>query len=285
MYTFGMTDVVAPLPFITIDDPTPPAALFELAERARQYGINPDRPFFPVNSLRLLYFMVLDQLTNGNKEVIEKMGDLILKVEAVLAAREQGKIAATLDSEKDLTKMLPALQDLRTTFTNSNLDRVVQELVGVILPNQDQQLFFLGTQMNYLKISSPQIVQSILQARSLDSLIYSTLLIELSRPHLPSDQVAENQAQLSTYLHSQIFLSYQLNDLVDCVVFAKDDIEANSLTPLSFIQKSTHDLPEIKALISGTKESLIEQLSTPQAFPELQKILMSYVRALTSVLG
>jgi hypothetical protein len=246
MYTFIMTDQVAPAPH---------QMLLELSEKARSYGINPDRPFFPVNSLRLFYYIVLDELT-GSAEAISKMSDVIPKIEAVLAARAQ-----TLDGSsplKDLEHVSAPLRDLFQAFPAPALERVFAELFGTLLPFHDQQLVSIHQQLQGSAKITPEALPQLLATRSLDSIVLSTYILEIAQSYSVTPLEGDELLKLSTYLHYQIHLLYQLNDIVDAVVFAKDDMTNQSYSLLGIVQKIATTTQEITALIHRVAQRISE---------------------------
>lgn len=261
------------------------AALFALSEKAKLYGVNPDRPFFPVNSLRLLYFMILDELTNSTA-AREKMSELIPKIEAVLAARNKGKIATSLESDKDYQRAAGPLQDLLQTFNTPVIEALIGQLFGVTLPHQDSQLLLLYTQMENMQLISPQLLLSLLQIRSVDSLLYSTYMLELFHKAgaLEIEMDAAQKQRLALFLHSATFLSYQMNDLVDMVVFAKDDMETDSPTPLKYLQHTVQDPQMLKSLVADAAESLLGQMKSLSFDHPIHSVFLNYNSVLYSVI-
>lgn len=261
------------------------AALFALSEKARQYGMNPDRPFFPVNSLRLLYYMVLDELTHDTA-AREKMSELIPKIEAVLAARNKGKVATSLESDKDYDRATGPLHDLQLTFSTPIIDAQIAQLFGVTLPHQDSQLLLLHTQMESMQLISPQLLLSLLQIRSVDSLLYSTYMVELfNKADNGEAEIDTIQKQkLAVFLHSATFLSYQMNDLVDMIVFAKDDMMNDTPTPLMYLQHTVTDPQVLKSLVAEAAESLLGQMRALSFDHPVHSVFLNYNEVLYSVI-
>lgn len=258
--------------------------LFELSEKAKSFGINPDRPFFPVNSLRLLYFMVLEELTH-TPATIERLNEAVPQIEAVLAARMNNKIGTHFRPQQDYTRALGPLQDLQGTFYTPALDTLFNQLFGVALPYQDGQLSFLISQSGSIKHLSPQVLLSILQSRCIDSLVYSTYILELFRKTRSSSSEGPQRDQdLALYLHASIFLSCQMNDLVDMVVFAKDDVGTNTFTPLSLLQQNVTDPQILRSLIDETADVLLKQLQDLTFDHPIQHIFIKYNTVLASVI-
>lgn len=275
-----MTDQAAPMSSLSSTSSEPHQMLFKLSEKAREHGINPDRPFFPVNSLRLLYFMILDELT-GSAEAISKMNDLVPKIEAVLSARTQ--VVGNSSPLHALEAATPPLRDALKALETPVLPKVFAEMFGAILPFQDQQLVSIHKQLQSSANSTPETLSQALAARSLDSVVLSTYILEIVQSYSSTTLENDELMKLSTYLHYQIHLLYQLNDIVDAVVFAKDDMTRQNHSLLSIAQEIASTPQEITALIQGVAQRLNED-SERVTHPQLSKHIELFRSALLQVI-
>jgi hypothetical protein len=261
------------------------AALFQLSETAKKFGINPDRPFFPVNSLRLLYFILLEQLT-GNKEAIEIMNSLIPKIEAVISARNQDKFGIFLPAlNQDLDAVKLPLQDLFATFPSENIEHFFEQLLGFTLPSQDHQLSTLSATLTRIQKPASDLLLESIELRAQDSIIFSSYVIELIRKYSSPERPKEEQLKLFSYLHWQIHMAYQVNDLVDSVVFAKEDMDAQAFSPIQIVQQITQDPQEAKNVIQEAASTLLKHSQSVSFSPDLDGTIASYNGVLLSVIG
>lgn len=259
MYTWGMHDNA-------------------LADLATKYNINPQKTFFPVNSLRLLYYLVSDHFT-GNDEVIrEKIGSLIPKVEAVIAARAQHRGSAeTPTPESDLAAAALPLQDVYAVIDTPVVRNIFMELFSYLNPFQDELFLSLYQDIANNPVLTNQQLNVLLRIRAMDSIIFSTLINELIKTNL------DRADSRSTALHYQLNLAYQINDLVDTVVFAKDDLASGSFSPFQVIRKIAPDPGQAKELIKEKLENFRQQ-ATVFPFPEpLHTQVLGFYDALIKV--
>jgi hypothetical protein len=265
-----------------------------LRDFATQLSINPDKPFFPVNSLRLLYFLIGDFYTGTNVDVAtdvraearEKIGSLIPKVEAVFAMRAQHRgNVATATAQSDLEACWPVIQDVYSVIDTPVVRQVFNQLFSYLYPLQDELFLNIYQEVMSDKALNAQHLSVLLQVRAADSLIFSTLLSEIigqtrnSRsPAADNSRELENQTSaLQPLIHHHIHLAYQINDLVDAIVFAKDDLENNNFSPFQVVRKIAPESANAKELIKNTLAGLREKAAVfPFPEPLQQEVNMFY---------
>jgi|GEM_PF-2182688 len=238
MYTLAMTDQSAPVFSLSNTAGDARTLLFELSDKARYFGINPDRPFFPANSMRLLYFMILDHMT-GSSEAVETMSKVIIKVDALESI-----------NPSDVEKLL--------TFTQ---------------------------QLNQHPQPSTEVLLQLLDLRALDSVIFSTLLCELIWKYGVQTFSSQEKIKLATFFDGQVHLISQLNDLVDSLIFAKNDVkvEDSAVTPMMLIQAMTRTPDEAKLLFQSCIAQLLAFAQQLSFSPELDALFLQFRTTLVAV--
>jgi len=253
-----------------------------LAQRAAQYGITTEKQFFPVNSLRLLYFTIAGHFTKENQEVITKIGDMILKVEAVFSGRQQFRAAnPTATAQEEFAAAQPAIQDVYTVVTKSpTIEHVFEQLFTYSYPLQDELFLSLYQDINSEIPLNGSHLALLLKARAMDSFIFSSLIGEIISTYwLQITRTYNFFPSLQYHLN----LAYQLNDLVDTIVFAKDDLESNVFSPFHVIRKIAPQPEAAKELIITL---LNEYKTRGSVFPfpeELQAQVVEFYDELTKV--
>ncbi len=220
---------------------------------AEQYGINPNKPFFPVNSLRLLYFIIVSYYTQGSAEAIEKIGSLIPKVEAVFSARLQHRNTdqqATFAS--DITAVQAPLNDVFSVIDTPKVRMIFDQLFTYIYPIQDHMFVTLYGDIMSNQSLTKQHLLSLLHVRAMDSVVFATLINEIT--------AMPDAAACFFHLH----LLYQINDIVDSVAFAQDDLNSSAF---SLFQVIRHIAPEPTAAKEFIKEVLSELVQQVTLLP------------------
>lgn len=254
-----------------------------LTALAAQYQINTAKPFFPVNSLRLFYFLICDHYTQSDAATREKMTQLIPVVESLFDARGEHRSTATAPSTQgDVEAAESQLNQVFELIDTPVVRNVFSQLFTYMYPLQDE--VFLGLYQDLMSEApaTPQHLHLLLQARAMDSVVFSTLLHQIILLVAPlQDAAREQQFQLS--LHHHVNLAYQLNDIVDAVVFAKDDLEAGSFSPFRLIQKITPEPEQAKELITTSLANLQQKGELFVFPPDLQEKVMLFYKELASV--
>jgi hypothetical protein len=216
------------------------------------------------------------------QEISDTLSTLLLKTEALLAARNTNS-ATNSSPLTHLDASQGPINDVTQVLAQSEISTELSNLFGFILPFQDEQLKHIQSQMSSKTQMTTQHIEYFLQVRALDSYASSAILTKLiQRSHKPLDFVSSTH--LATYLHYQLHLMYQLNDLVDAIVFAKDDLEAESFSPLSVIQRVTSSSEEVKAIVRNFTQK-IEQQSSSCKIEKLDPTFTLFRNALKSVIG
>jgi hypothetical protein len=257
-----------------------------ISELSSKYGVNSSKPYFPVNSLRLLYFIISDFYSAGNQELLEKVGQLVPKVEAVFTARTEHRGTATQATPKsDYDAALPALEEIYALVGSPSVHQTFDYLFSTLYPLQDDLFLSLYQNITSEKPLAVQDMLLLLKVRSMDSIIFANVLANLIGKFLSGSYEGKgtNLDEIKLALQWQLNLAYQLNDLVDTVVYAKEDLEANSFSPFQVIRKIAPEANAAKELIKNTLNDLRQKTSVFPFPPELQEQVNTFYTELIGV--
>lgn len=212
-----------------------------LASFAQQFKVDSSKAFFPVNSLRLLYFMIAEKYVPGNEKLIDQINKAIPLVEATVNNNSPETIDALLTVVNS-----PKLKEAVLHF-HATLSAIQSDILAALYRD-----FTADGPLNesHLKL--------LLRTRAIDSYLYATMISESIYQHT---QFAGDKAEeLTTLLESNLNTLYQLNDLVDSIVYAKDDIQADNFSPLQMMRKIAPQPQDTKTLIKEIQEQLSEKI-------------------------
>jgi hypothetical protein len=251
--------------------------------KAESYGMTTTRPFFPVNSLRLLYYFLSDFYTNGNPDVREKITQLITVIEAIFEARTKSRTTGeSANPQKEYEIVKAQFFSLFTIVDTPKVRHILEELFVYLYPLQDELFFHFYQEVFGQKELSSQHLLTLLKVRAMDSVVFSTIISELITLYLAENFKTE-QESIYHSLTWHINLAYQINDMVDAIVYAKDDLAAENFSPFRVIQKITADPASAKELIQKTLQDL-QKKAEIFPFPEpLQAQVVEFYTELVSV--
>ncbi|MEO8581015.1 MAG: hypothetical protein ABI425_00370 [Patescibacteria group bacterium] len=243
---------------------------------AEKYQVNKDKPFFPLNSLRLVYLIFAETISVTNDTVRDRRGQdilaLIPKVQALLDARtthRAEKPDATLETEWQAVQ--PAIIDILAIVDSPKVRMLFEHVFSYIFPLQDTLLISLYNDLSNNKPFAIQDIYSIFHIRSMDSIVYSGLVAAVLEKDV-SPEMLPVDLQLS--LNYKLSALYQLNDLVDAIVYAKEDLEHKNFSPFELIRKAAKNVDEAKEMIKGIASTFEKRI---HAFPlgEQTEILLT----------
>jgi hypothetical protein len=277
-----MSDVSAPI------SPQPIATDFSLKAAAKKYGISSERQFFPVNSLRLLYFLIVDFYTDGDSASREKVEQLIPKVEAVLAARSKHRAeGGEKNPESDLFAAIGPLQEVYGVIDTAGVRRSFQNFFCSLFPLQDTIFICLSQRMNNGENLTSSDLVELLKVRSMDCVLFATLINEIIQEFLrgKGNEASSNKklAELPLSLDHHLSLIYQVNDLVDSIVFAKNDLDAGNFSPFQIIRKVAPEANQAKEMIKEMLSLFNKQTSIFPFSGPLQAQYLTFCQDLTAV--
>lgn len=230
-----------------------------LAQLATQYNVNISKPNFPVNTMRLFYLLLVHDLTGGDKDALELTNKLVPKISAVLDARDmaladKSNLGNPLNQFKACTK---AVDDLFAEIASPELRQTVYVLFTDVYPIQES---LLSTIDNIMKQEELKIedLWAALRIRSMDSLLYSAVLdTVVHHSQSPEGEAVSQVNPMYVYINATM----QINDLVDAIIYAKQDLASKSATIVEIIKRI------------GYKHSSIDD-TVHRTFRRLQHIIM-----------
>lgn len=204
------------------------------AQLASAYQINTTKPFYPVNTMRLAYLMIVHQNTGGSPSALKLTNDLIPHISTtidhyhdVLTTDEPLSTKLILDNFSDDVKEL--LKPINTPSLHHSLDMFFFEL----LPLQHSLLPTLTT-MSQQDILTLDNIKTVLHIRAIDSHLYASIIHEIVDE--TQSLTGDNHYDPNT-LYLLINRLLQLNDLVEAVCHIEEDMEAGSATLIDLLKK------------------------------------------------
>jgi hypothetical protein len=239
------------------------------------HSIDAKKSHFPINTIRLLYLLFIYSLTDDNpQEKAQKMLEVIPTIGTILSKRTDFRIVAAERSiNQEWQEVQPELQILKDT-TGINL-QVFTFLFSTILPSQEEMLLNIvkHSQDTERKLSQIDIMAT-LKLRSQDSLAYSAVVAHLI-----------NKPEHDLAIHYVTNLIYQLNDLLDSILFAKEDTENNNFSPFEVIRKSADNSTQAKVIIKVIIDTIKNDLSQITLPEQTNQLVQEFIQMLLSVLG
>lgn len=209
-----------------------------LEDLAAKYNVNITKPNFPVNTMRLFYLLLTYDQTQGNEEAIEKVNQAIPKISAVLDARDMSLTSKAEDQaqntpETQMKACQPALTDLFRVIDTPQLRQTVQLLFSDVYPVQESLLSSIDHFLKQDKLEVSDLMTT-LRIRAMDSMLYAGVLDEIIGEF--NSPVGKNSVQYDS-LYSTINAVLQINDLVDGIVYAKQDLASKAATLVEIIRR------------------------------------------------
>lgn len=258
-----------------------------MSSLAQKYQVNKDKPFFPLNSLRLVYLIFAETISVASDSIRDRRGQdiiaLIPKVQALLDARTMHRAEeaeATLETEWQAVQ--PAIQDILTIIDTPKVRALFEHVFSYIFPLQDTLLISLYNDLSNNKAFAIQDIYSIFHIRSMDSIVYSGLVAAILEKDVDPTALPPD-LQLS--LNYKLSALYQLNDLVDAIVYAKEDLENKNFSPFELIRKASQNVDEAKEMIKGIATTFERRI---HAFPlgeQTEALLTQFSHELVNVIS
>ena len=266
-----------------MSEPNEPSPIHKIATK---HTISTDKPYFPVNTMRLFYLMITDGLTGGNQEVISKVKELVPKISAIFDARDL--FLSDNQESNPLQEVQACRQAVDDIFAITNtpvVHHTFDLLFSDLYPLQENLLLALDRHLDEESLQARDLT-SILKIRSMDAVVYSTLIYQVIISHHANKgvEVYSTPSYQTTPLHWQINIALQINDICDAVIYAKDDLEAGSATLIDILKKISTDPTEIEKIIYSVLSTL-ENESSKLPFPQpLQSQVRDFHKALISTI-
>jgi hypothetical protein len=241
------------------------------------HNINKDKTNFPVNTIRLFYLIFIYSLVDNNpQDVANKMLEAIPIIGKLLEKRTNLRLSGEQQNiNKEWELITEDLNQLEQIINSPKHRQTFTHLFSDSLPSQEILLFNIVNQaQSQDKVFSPTDIISTLNLRAMDSIAYSSFVSSLI-----------NKPEHDLAIHYLINLVYQVNDLLDSILFAKEDTENNNFSPFEVIRKSAKDSAEAKVIIKSILDKLIQDKNQVDLPVETQKLIDEFFTMLTSILG
>ena len=252
---------------------------------AGKYKINTSKDNFPLNTLRLFYLSFTE--TWGNSDSItqrqraEQILNLIPHVQAVLDARTKHRTANTSSTpQTEWEAIQEPLEKIYELIDTPRIRQAFEYLIFYVFPLQDTQLFTLYQNLSSEKKFTIQDIYSTLAIRAMDSIIYSSIVAELTFQNLSPES-----SVLSSQIHLQVNIAYQINDMIDAIVFAKQDLESGNFSIFEIIKKTATSSDEAKTMIRNVLDSLQQKAAIENLPPATKVLIEDFYKKLVGVIG
>ncbi len=262
-------------------------AQLSVSSIAEKYQVNAGKPHFPLNTLRLVYLIFAESIAETNPDqVTQRTQDilaLIPKVQELLDARSGHRAEqteATLETEWQAVQ--PALQNIYQIVDTPAVRQTMETVFSYIFPLQDTLLLSLYSDLSSEKKFSIQDVYSIFHIRSMDSIIYSGLVGEVIRKHSDPEQLPANFQLAINYKLNAL---YQLNDLVDSLVYAKEDMDSKNFSPFEIIKKVSTSAEEARQIITSVASTFERRIANFPLGENTEALLNDFGHQLIGVIG
>lgn len=242
---------------------------------AATHNIDKNKENFPVNTIRLFYLVLIHTLTSDSPQKdSEKIIKAIPIVSSILDKRTDLRLSGDdKNINKEWQTVEPELNQLEEIIPGAK--KSFEYLFSTTLPAQEDLLFNIVNQAQEDgKVFKPTDILATLKLRSMDSIAYS---------HLVCNIVKKPEHNLA--IHFLTNLVHQVNDLMDSILFAKEDTENNNFSPFEVIRKSAKDSAEAKAIIKSILDRLVDDKSQVSLPTESQKEVDEFFNLLTRVIG
>lgn len=251
--------------------------MLSIEEIANKYQVDQKKDHYPLNTIRVLYLILIETLSANKEEIATKMVQVIPLVRELLDKRIEIRLSGQIKNlNQELEAVEPILQSIETILgTTTKLRSTIEQLFACTLPIQENILFgIVSKAKSQEKIFSANDVNTTLCMRSVDSVIYSQILCDL---------IDIKEHNLS--IHSLVNLTYQINDLIDSIVYAKEDTEGQNFSAFEVMRKAVPDSSAAKDLIRTTLKDMLATTDSINFPEETKKLVKEFLEELISVLG
>lgn len=254
-----------------------------LAELAKTYNINSNKPFFPVNSMRLYYLLLGHGLSQGDSETLETINKVIPRISAILDARDLAladkKNKANPSSEFEHCRK--SLERLLDEVDTPELRQSLQLVFSDIYPIQEALLSSIDQYLKRDELAETDLYAT-LKIRAMDSVLYASVIDAVVAQHASPE--GPSKLHLNP-IYWQINVSLQINDLVDAIVYAKQDLASKSATLVEIIKRIDRQDKDLIATVDGIVTHLIKQTKHVPLEAQVQTLIDHYNEILTKVIS
>jgi hypothetical protein len=258
-----------------------------LSAIADHYQVNVGKPHFPLNTLRLVYLVFAESIAPTSPELVNRRTEDILKliplVQTLLDARSAHRSAnAEQTLEAEWTAVQEPLHQIYHLVNTYGSVKAMEHIFSYVFPLQDTLLLSLYNDLAVNKQFTVQDIYTIFHIRSMDSVLYSSLVGEIIARDTDPHQLPDN-FQLA--LHYKLNALYQLNDLVDSIVYAKEDMDSKNFSPFELIRKAATNAQEGKTMITSIATAFEKRIQTFALGDETERMINDFGHQLVNVIS
>lgn len=251
--------------------------MISIEEIANKYQVDQNKDHYPLNTIRVLYLIIIETLAPNQNDITTKMISVIPLIREILDKRIEIRLSGQPKNlNLELESVEPTIKSLEEIIgENTSLRPTIEHLFACTLPIQETILFgIVSKAKSQDKIFSAHDVNTTLCMRSVDSVIYSQILCDLI-----------NRREFNVAIHSLVNLTYQINDLIDSIVFAREDTDGQNFSAFEVMRKAVPDSNAAKSLIRTNLQDMLLAADSV-VLPEETKVLTkSFLEKLVAVLG
>lgn len=258
-----------------------------LTQISEQYQVNFNKPYFPLNSLRLVYLVFAQTVRASDPNRVQRRAETILAMIPVAQKMLESRTAhraqnqeATLETEWEAIQ--PEVTELLSVVDSPTLGASLQHIFSYIFPLQDTLLVSLYSDLSNQKKFQIQDIYTVFHIRSMDSIVYSSIVGSILSRDLHSDEIPDN---LQMAINYKLNALYQLNDLVDAIVYAKEDIQSKNFSPFELIRNASSDVNEAKEIIKSIASTFERRIHMFSLGEDTERLLRDFSHQLVAVIG
>jgi len=241
------------------------------------HNIDQTKENFPVNTIRLFYLIFIYSLITDNpQEKANKMIEAIPIISSILEKRTDLRLSG---EKQNINLEWEAVQGEMTKL-NEIIDSSINKntfihLFSTTLPTQEILLFNVVSQaQDDKKTFTPADVITTLKLRAMDSIAYSSFVTSLV-----------NKPEHDIAIHYMTNLVYQINDLLDSILFAKEDTDNNNFSPFEIIRKSAADSTQARLIIKSILDKFTEDKKQVNLPVHSQVLVDQFFEMLIGIIG
>lgn len=264
-----------------------PTSNVTVASLANKYQVSAGKPHFPLNTLRLVYLIFMETIAVADPAIVEKRTQDILKliplIQALLDARSTHRAEeANFSLESEWNAIKPQLEAIYQVIDTPQVRELFAYVFSYVFPLQDTLLLSLYNDLANEKKFSAQDIYTIFHIRSMDSIIYSNIVGALLQRDVDATLLP---ADMQLSLNYKLNALYQLNDLVDAIVYAKEDMESKNFSPFELIKKAAEDPNQARQMIISIAGAFEKRLHTFSLGEKTEVLLNDFGHQLIGVIG
>ncbi|MBK9745803.1 MAG: hypothetical protein IPO91_03400 [Chloroflexi bacterium] len=217
-------------------------APLHLLPLAQQFNCNIERNYFPLNSLRIFYLMLVRDLTNGDAVALLTTNLVVPKVSAIQDSVESLSESDIEDSQQIHESLgesrLALFEVIDTPQLRYDIEVTLQQ---VLIPRQFKELnAFINQPKQDTPASPDAALHRLLQIRNMNHFLYAQVISSIIAQRRQHNGLTPFHPRLNTdsVIRRCVSIIMQLNDLVDAICHAQNDLQSGSATLIELACRS-----------------------------------------------